>query len=73
MLMFGGLFFFESQLFGRFLDIKLNIASSEENSYSGLDRLERSKEMRLQLVQYGIQLAEQNPLGTGLGPYLRTM
>jgi O-antigen ligase len=67
MLMFGGLFFFESQLFGRFLDIKLSVASSDDESYSGLDRLERSKEMRLQLVQYGIQLAEQNPLGTGLG------
>jgi hypothetical protein len=67
MLIFGGLFFFESQLFEQFLDIKLNITPAEEGSYNGLDRLERSKDMRLQLVEYGFLLAEQHPLGTGLG------
>jgi len=73
LLMFGGLFFFESQLFSRFLDIKLSITPAEEGSYSGLDRLERSKDARLQLVQYGLQLAEQNPLGTGLGHTYKQM
>jgi len=66
LLMVGGAFFLESQLFGQFLNIKLNNGITD-NSYSGLDRLERSKEMRLQLVQYGVGLAMQHPMGTGLG------
>jgi hypothetical protein len=67
LLMFGGLFFFESQLFETFLDIKLNSTPAEEGSFSGMERLNRSKEMRLQLVQYGFELAQQYPMGTGLG------
>jgi len=65
LLMAGATFFLESQLFSQFLNIKLNVSAT--NSYSGLERLERSKEMRLQLVQYGLALAQKNPLGTGLG------
>jgi O-antigen ligase len=66
LLMLGGAFFFESQLFGRFLDIKLNLSYSE-NSTSGLDRLERSRDMRWTLVKYGWQKAIERPVGTGLG------
>lgn len=65
LLMLGATFFLESNLFGHFLNIKLS--NGADSSYSGLDRLERSKEMRLQLVQYGLNLAQQHPLGTGLG------
>jgi len=66
LLALGALSFFESQLFSSFLAIKANSASTGF-SYTGLDRLEHSKEMRLQLVEYGLQLVKQNPLGTGLG------
>ncbi len=62
----GGAFFFQSQLFGRFLDIKLNIAYSD-NSTSGLERLERSRDMRWTLVRYGWDKAVERPMGTGLG------
>jgi hypothetical protein len=65
-LMFGGLFFYNSNLFGQFLDIKLN-ANLDTSAYSGMDRLEHSKDQRLELVQYGFALAQMNPLGTGLG------
>ncbi len=66
LLFVGATFFLESNLFGQFLNIKL-ATTVADNSYSGLDRLERSKEMRLQLVQYGMALAMQHPMGTGLG------
>jgi len=63
----GGSIFFESQLFGRFLDIKLNISAADSGTSSGMERLERSKDMRLALAQYGLALAWSTPLGTGLG------
>jgi hypothetical protein len=65
-LIFGGLFFYNSNLFGQFLDIKLN-ANVDTTAFSGMERLERSKDERLELVQYGFALAQTNPLGTGLG------
>jgi len=67
MLILGALFFLESQLFTRFLDIKLATGYDAGNAYNGLDRLDRSKEMRFTLIQFGLDLARQNPLGTGLG------
>jgi len=67
MLTVGAFFFIESQLFTRFLDIKLNTGYDAGSAYNGLERLDRSKEMRLTLIQYGLSLAMQYPLGTGLG------
>jgi len=58
--------FYESQLFSNFLDIKVN-AIATGSTYTGAERLEHSKDMRLQLVEYGLLLVEENPLGTGLG------
>jgi len=66
LLIIGGVFFFGSDLFGQFLDIKLNLDYSD-NSASGLDRLEHSGDLRLQLVKFGWFLAQEHPLGTGLG------
>jgi len=66
-LMIGALFFFESELFSSFLNIKAGAGSVGGFSYSGLDRLERSKDMRLELIQYGLNLVKENPMGTGLG------
>ncbi len=66
LIIMGGAFFFQSQLFGRFLDIKLN-ASYDNNSVNGLERLERSRDMRLQLINYGLQKVIERPVGTGLG------
>ncbi len=68
MLLLGGVFFFETQLFSDFLDIKLNEQVDGGFAYNGLERLERSKDFRLALVQYGLNLTKQNPFGTGLGP-----
>jgi len=67
MLAVGAFFFVESQLFVRFLDIKLNMGYDTGTAYDGMERLDRSKEMRLTLIQYGLDLAMQYPLGTGLG------
>jgi len=67
LLMVGGALFFESQLFVRFLDIKLNITPTEGGATSGMERLEHSKDMRLALIQYGWGLAWSKPMGTGLG------
>lgn len=66
LLLMGGAFFFQSQLFGRFLDIKLNISYSD-TSVNGIERLERSRDMRLQLINYGLQKVVERPEGTGLG------
>jgi len=66
-LIFGATVFFQSQLFNRFLDIKLNISPTEESGFTGMDRLEHSKEERLALATYGISLAQRYPFGTGLG------
>jgi len=67
LLSFGALFFFESQLFSDFLDIKASAVGTGGFSSAGMDRLERSKDMRLELVQYGLLLVRENPMGTGLG------
>jgi len=67
LLSMGALFFFESQLFSSFLDIKASTGIAGGFSYGGMERLERSKDMRLELVQYGLLLVRENPMGTGLG------
>jgi O-antigen ligase len=66
-LFFVGVFsFYGSPLFASFLDIKAN-AIATGGSLTGADRLERSGTERLQLIEYGLLLTEEYPLGTGLG------
>jgi hypothetical protein len=65
MLLLGAAVFYNSTLFTRFLNIKVGGDSTE--SYSGLERLENSGQTRLLLVQIGLEISRDNPLGTGLG------
>ncbi|HVU36965.1 MAG TPA: O-antigen ligase family protein [Opitutales bacterium] len=67
MLLLGAVSFYQSDLFSSFLNIKAKSASVGGFAFTGMERLNRSKELRLELVQYGLNLAKANPLGTGLG------